>query len=127
MGVVVLSNSFTNQGVDDIGLHLLNPAAPLYTPPPPRTETTVDPKLFDGYTGRYQLGPNFILTITREDTHLFAQATGQGRFELYPESAHVYFAKVADVVITFDTDDQSRPASLVLQQSGGKVVARRID
>lgn len=127
VGVVVLSNSFTNQGVDDIGLHLLNPAAPLYTPPPPRTETTVDPKLFDGYTGRYQLGPNFILTITREDTHLFAQATGQGRFELYPESARVYFAKVADIVVTFDTDDQSRPASLVLQQSGGKVVARRID
>ena len=92
-GVVVLSNSFTNAGVDDIRLHLLNPAAPLYTPPPPRTETTVDPKLFDGYAGRYQLGPNFILTVTREDTHLFAQATGQGRFELYPESARVYFAK----------------------------------
>ena len=29
VGVVVLSNMSTNVGVDDIGLHLLNPAAPL--------------------------------------------------------------------------------------------------
>jgi hypothetical protein len=29
-------------------------------------EMKVDPKLFDGYVGQYQLAPNFILTITRE-------------------------------------------------------------
>jgi hypothetical protein len=58
---------------------------------------------------------------------LFAQATGQGRFELYPESGRAYFAKVADIVITFDTDERGKGTSLVLQQSGVKAPARRIE
>jgi serine-type D-Ala-D-Ala carboxypeptidase/endopeptidase len=127
LGVVVLSNTSTPVGVDDIGVHLLDPSAPLSTPPPQRTAVTVDPALFDGYVGRYQLAPNFILTITREDTHLFAQATGQGRFEIYPESGRAYFAKVADILITFETDEQGKSPSLVLQQSGARTAARRID
>jgi CubicO group peptidase (beta-lactamase class C family) len=127
VGVVALSNTSTPTGVDDIGVHLLDKSAPLYTPPPPRKETAVDPALFDGYAGRYQLGPNFVLTITREDAQLFAQATGQGRFQLYPESDRTYFAKVADIVVTFDTDAQGRATSLVLQQGGGRVVAKRIE
>jgi len=127
LGVVVLSNTSTPVGVDDIGMHLLDPTAPLFAPPPPRTAVTADPALFDGYVGRYQLSPNFILTITREDARLFAQATGQGRFELYPESARAYFAKVADIVITFEADEQGRSTSLVLQQSGVRTAARRIE
>jgi hypothetical protein len=34
---------------------------------------------------------------------------------------------VADIVITFEADDQGRATSLVLQQAGGKVVAERIE
>ena len=33
----------------------------------------IDPKLFDRYTGRYELGPNVLFTITRDDAHLDAQ------------------------------------------------------
>ena len=36
--------------------------------------------------GRYQLAPNFVLTITREREHFFTQATGQPKFELFAES-----------------------------------------
>ena len=32
-GVVVLSNTFTNNGVNDIGMHLLDARNPLATPP----------------------------------------------------------------------------------------------
>ena len=42
LGVVVLSNTSTPVGVDDIGMHLLDPRAPLFTPPPPRTAVTAD-------------------------------------------------------------------------------------
>ena len=37
----------------------------------------VDPKIYDAYIGQYELAPGFILTITKEDDRLFAQATGQ--------------------------------------------------
>jgi hypothetical protein len=50
-----------------------------------RNEAQVDPKVFDRYIGRYELSPNFILTITRDGDYLFAQATGQGSFEIFPE------------------------------------------
>src|SRR5713226_4516803 len=44
--------------------------------PSEHKKVTVNPKLFNGYIGRYELAPDFVLTITREDDHLFAQATG---------------------------------------------------
>jgi D-alanyl-D-alanine-carboxypeptidase/D-alanyl-D-alanine-endopeptidase len=127
IGVVMLSNTSTPRGVDDIGLHLLVNKAPLWTPPAPRKEVTVDPALFDGYVGRYQLAPNFILTITREGSQLFAQATNQGRFELYAESDRKYFAKVADILITFEVDEKGKATSLVLLQGGATVPAKRIE
>ena len=79
VGVVVLSNTATSVGGDDIGFHLLDKSLPLAPPPKERKEIAVDPKLFDGYLGRYRLAPNFILTVTREGNRLFAQATGQGK------------------------------------------------
>ena len=85
VGVVVLSNTFTVPGVDDIGMHLLDSHAPLLPAPKEHKEITVDPKIFDGYVGQYQLAPNFILTITREGDQLFAQATGQPKFQIFPE------------------------------------------
>jgi CubicO group peptidase (beta-lactamase class C family) len=52
IGVVVLSNAETTAGVDDIGLHLLNPKAPLlpesaFQPPKEHKEVAVDPKLLE--------------------------------------------------------------------------------
>lgn len=130
IGVVVLSNAETSAGVDDIGLHLLNPKAPLlpesaFQPPKEHKEVAVDPRLLDGYLGRYQLAPNFILTITREGDQLFAQATGQPKFQVFPESDKDFFLKVIDAQITFETDGQGKATSLVLHQSGANLPAKR--
>ncbi len=129
VGVVVLSNAFTNAGIDDIGLHLLDADYPLIKPQTPNEhkENTVDPKIFDGYAGRYQLAPNFILTVTREGSHFFAQATGQGKAEIFPESEREYFYKVVDAQITFKTDSQGRATELVLHQNGQNMPAKRIE
>jgi len=132
IGVVVLANAETAAGVDDIGLHLLNPKAPLlgaaaFQPPKERKEVAVDPKLFDKYAGRYQLAPNFILTITREGDHLFAQATGQPKFELFAESEKEYFLKVVDAQISFDADSGGAVNQLVLHQAGQNAPAKRIE
>src|SRR3984957_7973462 len=74
IGVVVLSNG-TRSGVEDIGLHLLNPELPLASPEPPKqyTEIHIDARLLDNYTGRYQVTPNLIFEITRDGDRLFAQ------------------------------------------------------
>jgi serine-type D-Ala-D-Ala carboxypeptidase/endopeptidase len=126
MGVVVLSNAETMAGVDDIGQHLLNPNAPLWQPPKEHKQIAVDPKVFDGYVGQYQLAPNFILTITREGTQFFVQATGQPKLEIFPESERDYFLKVVDAQITFETDSQGRATRLVLHQNGMNQPAKRL-
>jgi D-alanyl-D-alanine-carboxypeptidase/D-alanyl-D-alanine-endopeptidase len=127
VGVVVLSNTSTAAGVDDIGSHLLDARRPLLQAPKTHTAITVDPKLFDGYVGRFTLAPNFILTITREGDHLFAQATGQPKFEVFAESAREYFFKVVDAQVTFETDAQGKATGLVLHQNGVNLQARRIE
>lgn len=124
-GVVVLSNTSTPEGADDIGRHLLNRAYDVMDFRE-RTAIKVDPKVFDGLTGRYELTPGFVLTIRREGDELYAQATGQGRFELFAESQKVYFAKVTPLQITFDTDAAGKATSLTLRQGGMDRVAKRI-
>jgi D-alanyl-D-alanine-carboxypeptidase/D-alanyl-D-alanine-endopeptidase len=127
VGVVVLSNASTSAGVDDIGSHLLDARLPLLQAQKTHTEITVDAKLFEGYVGRYTLAPNFILTITREGDHLFAQATGQPKFELFAEGAKDYFFKVVDAQVTFETDALGQATGVVLHQNGVNLQAKRVE
>ncbi|HVR39037.1 MAG TPA: serine hydrolase, partial [Thermoanaerobaculia bacterium] len=100
-GVVVLANTFTNAGIDDIGQHLLNSAAPLLAAAKERKAIELDGKVLEGLVGRYALSPDFAITVTRDGSHLFIQATGQAKFEAYPENATKFFLKVVDAQITF--------------------------
>ena len=96
-------------------------------PPPPKEhkEVAIDPKILDNYVGSYELAPHFILTVTREGDHLFTQATGQEKVEVFPESDHDFFLRVIDAEITFETDSQGKVTGLVLHQ-GWDHPARRI-
>jgi len=126
-GVVALSNAFTGAGVDDIGRHLLDSSVPLSKPPKEHKETTVDPKLYDGYVGTYQLAPDVFFTLTREGDHLFAQLTGQTKAEIFPEGDRDYFYKVVDAQITFVTDNTGRATELILHQNGLDQHAKRFE
>lgn len=129
VGVVVLSNTSTATGVDDLGLHLLDSRIPLAKPPSPpkqRTEVTVDPKIFDGYIGQYQMAPNVILNVTREGSHLFVQMSGQPKFEIFAESDRDYFLKVVDAQLTFETDSNGQATAVVLHQLGRDLKGARV-
>jgi D-alanyl-D-alanine-carboxypeptidase/D-alanyl-D-alanine-endopeptidase len=119
-GAVVLSNASTPEGVDDIGMRLLNPAAPLFKP---RREVSLDPKILDRYAGRYQLAPDTILSVTREDARLFLEAARQPKIELHAESEREFFLNGADVQIAFEPDG----SALTLTQNGRPFPAGRIE
>jgi len=83
--------------------------------------------VFDRYIGRYELAPNFIVSITRDGDRLFAQATGQSRFEIFPESETGFFAKIADIQISFKTNGgEGNATELVVHQMGRDTPAKRI-
>ena len=123
LGVVVLSNVSNEIGVDDIGMHLLDSKTALWSA---SKEATVDPKIYDGYTGRYELSPTFFIDIFRDGSHLFTQATGQSRFEIFPKDDKNFFLKVVNAQVTFETDAQGHATDLILHQGGMDQKAMRI-
>jgi len=125
LGVVVLSNS-TND-IDDIGRHLLNPKFELakLEPTKERTAIKVAPKIFDAYVGNYELTPGFVIAVTKEGERIFAQATGQPRFEVFPESETKFFLTVVDAQITFVKNDKGETTDLILHQGGRDQMAKK--
>lgn len=94
--------------------------------PAPRKEITLAEEKLDGLLGVYELEPGFRLTITREGTHLFMQATGQGLAEAFAESETKFFFKVVDAQIEFAIGDDGRASVLTLFQGGGAMPAKRV-
>ena len=127
VGVVVLSNMMTGAGVDDIGMHLLDSSVPLAKLPALRTEITLDPKIFDRYTGVYQFTPAITLTFTREGARMFTQLTNQPKFEIFAESEKEFFLKVVDAQISFETGEDGRTTAATLHQNGRDQKAKRVE
>jgi serine-type D-Ala-D-Ala carboxypeptidase/endopeptidase len=125
-GVVVLSNSAND--IDDIGRHLLVSQYPLARLEPPKEHKAIqlDPKVFDAYTGEYQVVPGVSLVFTREGDKLFMQPTGQSKVEIFPESETEFFLTVADVQVTFVKDDKGQVNEAIFNQNGRKLTAKRI-
>ncbi|MCX7747889.1 MAG: serine hydrolase [Clostridia bacterium] len=86
----------------------------------------VDPKLYDSYTGEFELVKGFTLTITKEKDKLFLQATGQPKLELSPLSETKYTLTVVDAAITFIKDSKGKVQELVLHQNGQELKGKRI-
>src|SRR5262249_50741246 len=80
-GVVVLINSDAS-GASALASQLLEIVLGL--PATDHKEINVDPKLYDGYTGTYQMN-DFRMTFARDDDRLFAQVNGQ-KIRVFPEN-----------------------------------------
>jgi hypothetical protein len=87
----------------------------------------LDLPLAQAAAGRYQLGPQFVLTLSVDDGKLWARATGQGRFELRQDARGDFYATVADILVRFDRTADGKVSGLTLFQGGGAVKAARID
>ena len=76
--------------------------------------------------GAYELQPGFVITLRLEGEQLLAQATGQGAFPVYPESAsRVYNAEIG-IEMEFTLPAEGPATSLTLFQSGLEIPAPRI-
>lgn len=123
-GVVVLANA--QDDTDLIGRATLTNKPDLLKP------NVVDPALnftavqLEAFVGDFQLAPSFIITISRVDTRLFLQATGQGKAEIFPKSKLEFFLKVVDASIIFTQDDKGEITSLILNQGGMLQPAKRL-
>ncbi len=110
-GVVVLSN--TSVGVDDLGFSALSSSYPL---PQVQKVVALPASELDQYEGSYELAANFILKVFRDGDQLYAQATNQAAFPIFPSAPNEFFAKIPGISISFTRgrgrrDHGSYPAS----------------
>lgn len=122
-GVIVLANSSTK--LTDIAIHLMDRRHNLA----PRVFPAIVPvaeALLTRYAGNYKLNEQMNVAIRVIGSKITAQATGQGEFEIFPESETRFFAKVARIVVTFGEIGTGHAGQFVLEQGGAKLTGRRI-
>jgi len=86
----------------------------------------VDAKLFDTYVGEYEVGPGFVLRVFREGDKFLTQATGQGVFEIFPESETVFYPRAFVAKLTFVKDADGKVTEIRVDQNGRVTVGKRI-
>ena len=82
--------------------------------------------ILETYVGEYALAPTFSIFVMLEDGALFAQATGQGKLPIFPESETRFFYRAVDAQLSFTKDDSGAVAGLILHQNGANQPARKI-
>lgn len=124
--VVVFTNCI--ESVDDIGLHLLNASNKLTSSEPKEELPVVEVanSILESYEGTYELAPTFSIEITREDNQLFAQATGQPKFPVFPSAEDTFFLKVVEANVVFNKDDDGKVTSLTLNQNGQSLKGKKV-
>lgn len=115
---LVLANAMVP--VNDLALHLLEPTIPPRDAGAEATKTqrpavTLDGAALAPLPGSYALNPQFKIQVRVRDGKLFAQATGQGEFELFALDARRFFARVTALEVHFDGDAGAPPAFTLLQ------------
>ena len=123
---ILLSNTADYGPNLRLGVHLVNSAYSLSSPVKPHNQIAVDPRVLAAYAGRYELSPNFALTVRAAADRLFVQATGQAEYEVFAESETDFFYRVVDAQITFDRPDNGVTQSLTLHQNGKDLPAKRV-
>ncbi len=88
--------------------------------PPEKTVAKVDPSIYDGYTGQYELAPNYFLTVTHEGDKLMGQATGQNKIELLPENETTFFIKGDQSETIFVKDNSGKVTHLIYHLPNGQ-------
>ncbi len=102
-----------------VDIFLVDKLAPL-----PIVNTNVSPKSYDALAGRYEI-MGAILSISRENTHLFIQLGDQPEAELFPKSDTEFFCKVVDASCTFVKDRGGKAVKLIFDYDSMKFVCPR--
>lgn len=89
-------------------------------------DADVSEETLQSYAGKYQLAPNFVISVTANGKQIYGQATGQPQFEMFPESQTKFYLKVVDAKVEFIKED-GKVTKLILYQNGREMPGQRIE
>ena len=78
----------------------------------------VDPNILDAYVGEYQIDPQYVIKIRRQDDRLLGEVPEEAEFQLYPESETTFVLTTQEGNITFVKDASGKVTHLLLKPSG---------
>jgi hypothetical protein len=92
-----------------------------------KKEIEVADKILASYVGKYELSPNAVIDVTKDEKQLYVQLTGQGKLEIFASEENVFFLKVVEATVTFNKDEEGKVISLTLNQNGQSVTGTKIE
>jgi CubicO group peptidase (beta-lactamase class C family) len=104
------------------GINMLKRLGVEYKP----EEVKVDSSILKKYEGKYQLFPNFIITVRADGDKLFAQATGQSEFEIFPQSEKRFYYTIVPAQIEFKSNEKGEFNQMILFQNNQEMPGERI-
>ena len=116
--VICLANHQFNTGrlcyeIADLYLDAPKQEAAPHPAPATWAADEVDPAVYAGYEGKYSGDDGTILTVSIDDNRLFIQPPGAGPLELLAKSSTEYSLKVANIQVSFCTDENGNASKLV--------------
>ncbi|MBN2274598.1 MAG: serine hydrolase [Bacteroidales bacterium] len=90
------------------------------------TDTTLSGEDLKEYEGRYDYGNAAVLTVVCEENKLFAQMTGQPRFEIFPRGNDEFYWKVVEARIAFLRNDDGIITGAVHYQGGREIQVKKL-
>ena len=85
-----------------------------------RRQVSLEVSQLEPLVGSYALSPTFEIEVSLDGKQLYAQATGQPRHPVFPESASKFFYKVVEAQLEFSS------TGLTLTQNGAEHAAEKI-
>jgi len=86
-----------------------------------------DGATLEALVGKYDYGSGAIMTVTREGDRLFAQLTGQPKFEIFAKSESEFFWKVVNAQVRFVKDTNGKVTKAIHRQGGAVIQAPRVE
>lgn len=131
-GAVIMTNS--DRG-DRLANEILRSIAKEYGwpdyQPKEKVIAEVNPKVYEAYTGQYELeiSPDFVVTISVKDnvlTMTLKQPTGESSAELLPESKNTFFRREIDFEMIFVTGTGGQTTGLIIRQDGSEYQGKKV-
>lgn len=125
--VIVLSNTSTFTGIDELAATLIRRAAGINTRiEPDEPDDGIDAKHRSRLVGRYQLAPNFVFDVRDVNGRMMVGITNQPTQEVFPDSPTRWSYRSVDATLEFKLSNAGPARSLILHQNGNKQTARRV-
>jgi CubicO group peptidase (beta-lactamase class C family) len=91
------------------------------------TPIIVDSAVFDKYVGKYDMGNNNIIVVSKDGDNLFMQGPNLPKYQLLPASETEYFAREINIRLTFNVNGDGKIDSITVNINGIEQPAKRVN